>query len=213
MPTLAAMMGGQPQQTPALAAPAAAPATAQPAIDYSPAAMQARIDASRAAGSGAGGGTAMAAGGGFLSNSMRLTGERGPELQLDLADGTTVIMNQKQQAALAKAGLDLKGGAQKYADGGVFGSAFGNVQDSNRDLSTGFLSSAYQRAVSGTPFAGMKNLPSPVYLSSPGTNPFTAQLLGSLKAIGEGVPADYTSYAANLYRPQGAQERIVGRTR
>ena len=158
-----------------------------------------------------------AAGGGFLSSAMRKVGERGPELEIDLADGTTLILNAGQQQALKKAGLDVEaagkqgGGVTPYQAGGIFG-GFDNVQDTDRTLANDFLQQAFARARANTPFA-QGPLPSPVYLSSPGTNPFVAQLLGSLKALGEGIPAEQTAYLANLYRPMGAQEHVVGRSR
>lgn len=141
--------------------------------------------------------------------------EEGPELHIPMGDKQTIILNNDQAKSIL--GVSIKDlmarGQERYADGGIFDGGFQNVQDTDRTRATGFLSDAYKRAVSGTPFAGMKTLPSAVYLSSPGTNPFVAQLLGSLKALGEGTPAAMTSYYADLYRPTGMREMITGRSR
>lgn len=141
--------------------------------------------------------------------------ERGPELHIPdpHTPGQTIILNDKQAKSVL--GVSIKElmdrGQQSFASGGIFNDSFGNIPsgDSNRDLSTGFLSDAYKRAAAGTPFEGAKQLPSPVFLSSPGTNPFVSQLLGSLKAIGEGVPAAYTQWAAQQYAPSGIRDTLT----
>jgi len=157
-------------------------------------------------------GVPAAAHGGRMDGAY-ISGERGPEINIPLGDGQTLVLNQQQAS---KMGLDLRkmmeNGQPNYQAGGIFSGAFENVTDADRSLSRDFVEQAGQRALAGTPWAG-GNLPGPVYLSSPSIDPITSQLIGSLKAIREGVPAQATQYYAGLYRPTGMRESVTGRSR
>lgn len=146
------------------------------------------------------------------SHGYRIVGERG--IELEAPDGT--IMNQEQVKQML--GIDLKklsamppGTAPDNYDTGIFGGGFGNVQDADRSLATSFLGDASSRAIAGTPWAG-KALPTPVYASSPGFNPYVTQLLASLNAQARGLPAQYFQDQAALLAPAGLSQRVVGRS-
>lgn len=164
-----------------------------------------------------------AASGGVLSSAMRMVGERGPELEIDLADGTTLILNASQQKGLKDNGLDLAkakpysgGGVAHYAGGGLF-SGVGNVQDTDRTKANAFLTEAinrFRQGLTGTRFADpTKPLPSAVYASAPGFDVDAAQLFASGNALETGTPASSWLRQAMLYRPNAMSERIIGRSR
>ena len=133
-----------------------------------------------------------------------ISGERGPELNIPLGD-QTLILNQKQ---LKAAGIDLKklmsgyNKPKQFADGGVFNTGWGNVQDQDRTLSMQFLNDALERARAGTPWQSGP-LPTPIYTSSPGFSPIVSQTLGSLTAMAQGIPQEYFQELAAKYAPSG----------
>jgi hypothetical protein len=141
---------------------------------------------------------------GGISNGAYISGERGPELNIPLGD-QTLILNQKQ---LKAAGIDLKklmsgyNKPKQFADGGVFNTGWGNVQDQDRTLSMQFLNDALDRARAGTPWQNGP-LPTPVYTSSPGFSPIVSQTLGSLTAMAQGIPQEYFQELAQKYAPSG----------
>lgn len=143
---------------------------------------------------------------GGVTEGAYISGERGPELNIPLPGGGAMVLNQKQMKGM---GINLDE-LMHFDDGGIFG-GFGNVQDTDRTLSTNFLRDALAKARAGTPFnAG--NLPAPVYASSPGFNPYITRLLGSLSAMGQGVPADLYADLAARYRPTGVTESVIRRS-
>jgi hypothetical protein len=108
-------------------------------------------------------------------------------------------------------------GMKKMADGGIFENAGrsifeGLVDDTDRTRAQDFLDKAGQRATAGTPF-DINRLPTPVFASSPGSSRFVTDLLGSLNALRRGIPMEYFQEQANLLRPAGFSEGVIGRTR
>lgn len=149
---------------------------------------------------------------GGLAQGAYISGEEGEELNIPLGAGQALVLNKKQLAKM-KPG-DIKK-LKAMADGGVFnGGNVLNLQDTSQ--ATNFLGDAYQKGLSS---AGIGNVPTPVYASSPGFSPFVTQLYGGLGALAGRGPADwYTQQASDLapgaYRPipYGVASRPVTRT-
>lgn len=121
-----------------------------------------------------------------------------------MSNGDVVVIPDKGKSALPK-----------MADGGF---SFGPQYDTTEAKK--FQGDAFNRAVGGTPWAqgGLGGLPTSVYASSPGFSPLVAQLLGSLNAMGKGIPQqEYLRQAEQLsplgYNQQyGHQQQIIGRS-
>ncbi len=113
---------------------------------------------------------------------------------------------------MAKQGTAQRPGIVKFANGGIFdGTSLDSSQsDPNQQLAKDFLGQSLSNARAGTPFAS-GNLPTPVFASSPGFNPYVAQLLASLQAQSSGYPAQSFLSQASLYTPRGINEAPVGR--
>lgn len=185
------------------------------------------------------GGIQAAEEGGFLGGAY-ISGEAGPEINIPLGGGQTLVLNEQQAK---QHGLDLKammkGGQTKMASGGIFdptplssatpaaggdlnrygtsgsagsGGLYGGADLGDQTLAKDFLNEASTRARSGTPWQ-TGTLPTSVYASSPGFNPLVASLLASITAQSQGIPADFFLQQAQLYRPTGANQHVVGRTR
>jgi hypothetical protein len=139
--------------------------------------------------------------------------EEGPEIHIPLGPGMAlVIPNKKYKQAKGKTK-----GTKKMAEGGLFeeqGKSMyeGLLSDTDRTRAQNFLNEASRRAALGTPF-DINRLPTPVFASSPGTSPFVGDLLASLNAISRGIPQGYFKEQANLLRPAGYSEGVIGRTR
>lgn len=183
---------------------AAAPPTG---VDMSDAAMQQRITAARAAGSGAGGQGVngqpaflpQMEHGGMVQGAFMAgddsDGEENPEIVIPLGEGGAMVVSVKgMKPEKIKA---LKAKMQKFATGGLFD----QLGDSAK-LSKGFLADASKKFREGTPWAGMPGaLPSPVYGSSPGFNPLLNQVLASGRALEQGLPAEYSNWLTERYKP------------
>ncbi len=124
-------------------------------------------------------------------------GKENEEMIMPLGDGMTLIVPMK--------GKRKPKGMEHFQDGGLFGNL-----DMNRDLSRSFLSETNRRARAGTPFED--ELFSPVWASSPGTNPIVRDLLNALNASQRGIPVAFSEYQQQRYAPAGINERVVGRT-
>lgn len=118
------------------------------------------------------------------------------------ANGETVMSNGDVVVIPDKGKLASK--QKKMATGGL------NLAGS--PLSMDFLQTASTKARSGTPWSGGGVLPTPVYESSPGTDPGFAAILDSVRALEQGVPVDYSQRLTQKYRPVAAGERLVGRS-
>lgn len=170
------------------------------------------------------GGIQAAEGGGFLGGAY-ISGEAGPEINIPLGDGQTLVLNEQQAA---QHGLDLKammkGGQSQLATGGIFdatptaptassgGGLYGGADLGDQSLARNFLQESSTRARSGTPWQ-TGTLPTSVYASSPGFSPLVAQLLASINAQASGVPQDFFLEQANMYRPTAVNEHVIGRSR
>ena len=141
-------------------------------------------------------------------------GKENEELIIPLGDGMTLILPKKKMKDGSKKATK---GVPKFQDGGLFqneGRSMyeGLLDDTDRTRAQNFLNEAGRRAALGTPF-DINRLQTPVFASSPGTSPFVTDLLASLNAIQRGVPQDYFREQANLLRPAGYSEGVIGRSR
>ncbi len=160
---------------------------------------------------GTGGIRALAGGGleddAFLSgdapgNDPSAGGAR-PELNIPLGDGRVVVLNEKQMDAL---GINLKR-VEKMALGGIFDTMAGD--DGSRDLATNFLRENVRQGLQGS---GLSGVPAPVFASSPGFNPESAQYIAGLSQAGGGLSANRYLQLAELLRPAGLAEHAVRRS-
>jgi len=120
-----------------------------------------------------------------------------------MSNGDVVVIPDKGKAALP----------EMAAGGGVFDlNSFKPQYDTTQARQ--FQGDAFNKAVSGTPYArgGLGGLPTSVYASSPGFNPLVAQLLGSLNAVGKGIPQEEYMRQAQMLRPTAMNERVTGRS-
>jgi hypothetical protein len=145
--------------------------------------------------------------GGVDGGNVRIVGERGPELEIDQPDGSTVILNGKQAA---KMGIDLKkmmsAGTPNYQTGGIFQNSILPTQQARA-----FSDETYRQALRGTPWEGGE-VPSATYAATPGFDPIVLDLLASISAAGGKGPASSYKRNAALATPMGMGERVVGRS-
>ena len=78
------------------------------------------------------------------------------------------------------------------------------------DRSLGFLNSAFQQALGQSPWA-QSGVPTPVGLSSPGTNPFLQEYAAALAATGSGIKPGLFQYEINQWKPQALSGQTVTR--
>jgi len=150
------------------------------------------------------------ASGGMVSGAY-IGDEKGPEMHIPLGEGHAFVIDAK---TLKKMKPGMIAQLKKMASGGVFsnGTVFPFGQGQDQSLAQNFLSQATSAARAGTPFA-QGNLPTPVYVSSPGFNPIVTSLLDSLNAQARGLPPGEYTRQAGLLTPQGLNNvGAIGRT-
>ena len=125
-----------------------------------------------------------------------------PELNIPLGDGRVAVLNEKQMAGM---GLNLKN-ILRAADGGVFDMYAGS---GDRGLATDFLQQNTQQALQGS---GLGSIPAPVFASSPGFNPESAQYLAGLSQAAGKLSAPRYLQLAQLLQPAGVNEHAVRRS-
>ncbi len=134
-----------------------------------------------------------------------------PELNIPVANGKAIVLNEKQMEAL---GINLKR-IMKMADGGVFASGEAFTAPDTTDPKQ-FLNESLGRALKPLPASwgvnGRDSLPSATFASSPGTSPIVTQLLGGLSAMAGLLPADEYARQAALITPMGVREQGVRRS-
>lgn len=170
-------------------------------------------------------GGAHAAAGGGMQDGAYISGEAGPEINIPLGPGKSMVLNEQQALSL---GIDLSG-VKKMAGGGLFdapigSSTTGQTQGAptnnsiipggagDTSLASAFLDQSFANAKKGTPWAGAGNTPPPVFASSPGTDPMVTALLAALSAQGQGIPADYYIRQAKLLAPTAMSASVIRRS-
>lgn len=121
---------------------------------------------------------------------------------------TTVVpeakLTAKMRAHMAK--------MPKAETGGVFADGIFSGLDSDRTRARDFMAEVNKRARAGTPWA-TGNLPGLAFESSPGFDPFVADLLQSLRASEQGLPVEWQRRQASMLAPTGVQDGVIGRSR
>lgn len=154
-----------------------------------------------------------AAANGGMQRGAYISGEAGPELNIPMGKGKALVLNAEQMAKMK--GNHIKALAE-MATGGVFDNGnILNLDALDTTQARQFGNDAFARGLQN---AGLSNVPTPVYASSPGFSPIAAQLYGGLGALAGRGPADLyqqqarqlapTSYAYNVV----ARQQPVGRT-
>ena len=151
------------------------------------------------------------AGGGMTDSSVRVVGENGPELQFDMPDGRTLVLNQQQAA---ETGLSsLFGTATRAAEGGIFGnleSAALTETDPNAFLQS-IRNSLFQRfADQGVPITARTG---PVGVSAPGTRRNLLQLAAGAQASAGFNPEDFIDESLRATPPGLSGRARLSRTK
>lgn len=125
------------------------------------------------------------------------------------APGMTTVVPEAKLTAKMRAHMAKM---PKAETGGVFADGIFQGLDSDRTRARDFMAEVNKRARTGTPWA-TGNLPGLAFESSPGFDPFVADLLQSLRASEQGLPVPWQQRQASMLRPAGVSEGPIGRTR
>lgn len=125
------------------------------------------------------------------------------------APGMTTVVPEAKLTAKMRAHMAKM---PKAETGGVFADGIFSGLDSDRTRARDFMAEVNKRARTGTPWA-TGNLPGLAFESSPGFDPFVADLLQSLRASEQGLPVAWQQRQAAMLAPTGVQDSMIGRSR
>lgn len=142
--------------------------------------------------------------GGKTNAQMLMVGEKGPEILMNPMNAPVIVMPMEKMARAQSGGMFGDLSALLTLAGGA------PIDPTALAQARAFLA---QVAEAARLRAGFPEIPTPVGVSAPGTDPFLQELAAGVTGTARGVPQESFLREAALSAPKSLAERVVRRTR